>query len=166
MCMHTLHTHAQGLSQKFDLMELWELVKQFLWGCSWSGVGAWSPQDKQKEDGCKMEEIKSSPESTNMSWSPTVWTQDLAALLLPLIVWCVLWTLETSLELSSYTWPRKEHEKEGPGEGRSSCGYFAADHSNQLSQLLSGKCACCYKWAVASLPPSHSHRIHSNLNKS
>ena len=37
-----------------------------------------------REDGCEMEEIKNSPESTNTSWSPKRMNQDPCQFLLPL----------------------------------------------------------------------------------
>ena len=111
----------------------------------------------RREDGCKMEEIKSSSESTNMSWSPTRMNQDPCQFLLPLhSVVCPVDSGDVLMELSSHTWPRKGAWKEGPGESRA-VAYLAADHSNQLSQLLSGngyklQNGCCF---TSTFPVSH-----------
>ena len=162
MCMHTLpplprHTHI-GICHKN--LVLWNYG-------SWSSslceavFGLEVEHDvrrvNRREDGCKTEEIKSSPESTNMSWSPTGMNQDPCQFSLPLqcAVWCEIWRLPHGAKFIHLAW-----------EGRA-VAYLAEPHSNRLSQPISGNMhklqnGCCF---TSALPVSHRNLTLTQITR-
>lgn len=123
----------------------------------------------RREDGCKME-WRSRAVQNPQTWAEalTSMNQDPCQFLLPLhSVVCPVDSGDVLMELSSYTWPRKGAWKEGPGEGRAVVIPFAADHSNQLSQLLSGNVyklqnGCCF---TSTFPVSHRNLTLTQITR-
>ena len=115
----------------------------------------------------KWRRYKSSPESTNTSWSPTGMNQDPCQFSLPLhSVVCAVESGDFLMQLSSYTWPRKGAWKEGPGEGRA-VAYLAEPHSNWLKPADKWQCVQTTKWLLfhSALPVSHRNLTLTQITR-
>lgn len=120
-----------------------------------------------REDGCKMEEIKNSPESTNTSQSPTRMNQDPCQFLLPLQcgVSCGLWRHPRGAKFIHLV--QKGSMKGGSRKRQGSCIPGCCLTATNRAQLISGNVyklqnGCCF---TSTLPVSHRNLTLTQITR-